>query len=107
MQEIFLVRQDDRKPLRMKSTAKQENKFNFKRNIYISKMCVDPGPGGLQQYHKVETLRAFTKPNIVRTRFLFNHALYKIFNRAVVVKTTLLHHRSPQTRIATKLAKTY
>jgi len=34
---------------RMKSTAKQENKFNFKRNIYIPKMCVDLGPGGLQQ----------------------------------------------------------
>jgi len=33
---------------RMKSTAKQENKFNFKRNIYIPKMCVDLGPGGLQ-----------------------------------------------------------
>jgi len=32
----------------MKSTAKQENKFNFKRNIYIPKMCVDLGPGGLQ-----------------------------------------------------------
>ena len=51
MQEIFLIRQDDRKPLRMKSTAKQENKFNFKRNIYIPKMCVDPGPGGLQHTH--------------------------------------------------------
>jgi len=49
MQEIFLIRQDDRKALRMKSTAKQENKFNFKRNIYVPKMCVDPGPGGLQQ----------------------------------------------------------
>ena len=49
MQEIFLVRQDDRKPPRMKSTAKQENKFNFKRKICIPKMCVDPGPGGLQQ----------------------------------------------------------
>ena len=46
MQEIFLVRQDDRKPLRMKSTAKQENKFNFKRSIYIPKMCVDPCPVG-------------------------------------------------------------
>ena len=34
---------------RMKSTTKQENKFNFKRNIYIPKMCVNPGPGGLQQ----------------------------------------------------------
>jgi len=51
MQEIFLIRQDDRKPLRMKSSAKQENKVNFKRNIYIPKMCVDPGPGGLQQQH--------------------------------------------------------
>jgi len=51
MQEIFLVRQDDRKPPRMRSTAKQENKFNFKRNIYIPKMCVDLGPGRLQQNH--------------------------------------------------------
>jgi len=49
MQEIFLVRQDDREPPRMKLTAKQENKFNFKRNIYIPKMCVDLGPGDLQQ----------------------------------------------------------
>jgi len=48
VQEIFLVRQDDRKPLRMKSTAKQENKFTFKRNIHITKMSVDPCPGGLQ-----------------------------------------------------------
>jgi len=32
----------------MKSTEKPENKFNFKRNIYITKMCVDPGSGGLQ-----------------------------------------------------------
>ena len=54
MQEIFLVRQDDRKPPRMKSTAKQENKFNFKRNIYIPKMCVDLGPRGLQQYLKID-----------------------------------------------------
>jgi len=46
MQEIFLIRQDDRKPLRMKSTAKQENKFNFKRNIYIPKMCVNLCPVG-------------------------------------------------------------
>jgi len=46
MQVIFLIRQDDRKSLRMKSTAKQENKFNFKRNIYIPKMCVDPCPVG-------------------------------------------------------------
>ena len=30
----------------MKSTAKQENKFNFKRNIYIPKMSVDPFPVG-------------------------------------------------------------
>jgi len=30
----------------MKSTAKQENKFNFKRNIYIPKMSVDPSPVG-------------------------------------------------------------
>jgi len=30
----------------MKSTAKQENKFNFKRNIYIPKMCVNPCPVG-------------------------------------------------------------
>jgi len=45
MQEVFLIRQDDRKPLRMKSTAKQEHN-NFKRNSYIPKMCVDPCPVG-------------------------------------------------------------
>jgi len=42
MQVIFLIRQDDRKPLRMKSTAKQEHNLNFKRNSYIPKMSVDP-----------------------------------------------------------------
>jgi len=41
----------------MKSTAKQENKFNFKRNIYIPKMCVDLGPGGLQQYLEIFLLK--------------------------------------------------
>jgi len=39
----------------MKSTAKQENKFNFKRNIYIPKMCVDLGPGGLQHHPVMKT----------------------------------------------------
>jgi len=35
----------------MKSTAKQENKFNFKRNSYIPKMCVDPSPWVPQHIH--------------------------------------------------------
>ena len=46
MQVIFLIRQDDRKSLRMKSTAKQEHNLNFRRNSYIPKMCVDPCPVG-------------------------------------------------------------
>jgi len=31
---------------RMKSTAKQEDNLNLKRNSYIPKMCVDPCPVG-------------------------------------------------------------
>jgi len=31
---------------RMKSTAKQKNNLNFKRNSYIPKMSVDPCPVG-------------------------------------------------------------
>jgi len=46
MQVIFLIRQDDRKSLRIKSTAKQEHYLNVKRNSYIPKMCVDPCPVG-------------------------------------------------------------
>ena len=46
MQVIFLIRQDDRKSLRMKSTAKQEHNLNLKRNSYIPKMSVDPFPVG-------------------------------------------------------------
>jgi len=46
MQVIFLIRQDDRKSLRMKSTAKQELNLNLKRNSYIPKTCVDPCPVG-------------------------------------------------------------
>jgi len=46
MQVIFLVRQDDRKSLGMKSTAEQENNLNFKRNSYIPKTSVDPCPMG-------------------------------------------------------------
>ena len=46
MQVIFLIRQDDRKSLRMKSTAKQEHNLNCKRNSYIPKMSVDPCPVG-------------------------------------------------------------
>jgi len=42
MQVIFLIRQVDRKSLRMKSTAKQEHNLNLKRDSYIPKMCVDP-----------------------------------------------------------------
>ena len=46
MQVIFIIRQDERKFLRMKSTAKQEHNLNFKRNSCIPKMCVDPCPVG-------------------------------------------------------------
>ena len=46
MQVIFLIRQDDRKSLRMKSTAKQEHNLNLKRNSYIPKISVDPCPVG-------------------------------------------------------------
>ena len=70
MQEIFLIRQDDRKPLRMKSTAKQENKFNFKRNIYIPKMCVDPGPGGLQHFLHILLFVAKESPQKSTSIFL-------------------------------------
>ena len=46
MQVIFLIRQDDRKSLGMKSTAKHEHNLNLKRNSYIPKMSVDPCPVG-------------------------------------------------------------
>ena len=38
----------NRKLLRMKSTAKQENNRNFKKNSYIPKNMFRPCPGGLQ-----------------------------------------------------------
>ena len=37
--------------------SQQQIKFNFKRNIYLPKMCVDPGPGGQQQKHSTYTLQ--------------------------------------------------
>ena len=49
MQVIFLVCQDDRKSLRMKSTAKQENNLNFKKDSYIPQNVQTLAPGGLQQ----------------------------------------------------------
>jgi len=55
----------------MKSTAKQENKFNFKRNIYIPKMCVDLGPGGLQQLLLI-TLALYCISNSERKALIVN-----------------------------------
>ena len=58
MQEIFLVRQMtipicvNRKLLRMKSTAKQENNRNFEKNRFLLLICSDPRPGGLQHQQR-------------------------------------------------------
>jgi len=62
MQEIFLIRQDDRKPLRMKSTAKQENKFNFKRNISPKCVCI-LAPWDLQHIQAFDYVSAGKKVN--------------------------------------------
>jgi len=44
----------NRKLLRMKSTAKQENNRNFEKNIFFSLICSGPSPGGLQHPHARE-----------------------------------------------------